>query len=741
MYESTESLTAEQADFVLSPVLENCKLVSVPGSGKTTCIVARARHVRDHLTRDRVLILCFQRFVADSIRCRLNTGEERIDVCTIDALARRALVHFCPENSKEVRCFSSHFHELLASDKVSDDDLKACLTPYSCVFVDEAQDLNDLQYRLVRSLTKRLCCPLVLIGDPNQTIYHFRGASPEYLLDYEGKCYTLSHNFRSCPDIVSLGNAIGQKSLHKFHCVDARATQPHRPGAIRVVHGAPYELLNHVALRLQGWAAAGNDLSDVCIVSPTRGQSDHYPNLGCAQVSNYLRLRGVKTSRFYSESGDAPTAQPYMPVPGHVNVMTVCAAKGLQWRLLMLATPHHEWFNTGPSLKDHSEHAHQIFVAATRARHELDIMTVPGCLHTVFSALYAVPHTVMPATHGEEPSTLAALLATATPLETDTDDRRFVRCHVTQLVSNADPDILKFFSAHVIVNETAHKVAKAFVGDGSSPPDGVFLGMLAEKVFLKEVGFHRKMTMPAVGCIENWYSRDMVVCPSEHVQVTSRLLRRGCTDLPPALPPDVRDRLLEGNRAVPIDRITHDLVVSHVPRIVRAYITYKSLNGTPDKCMGALFMVTLALYAYNTRHFLHVRDRGLQKLHVMQSKQVLQNARSMGRALAQKDDRPIEFSKRVKLFVKKEADPERQKTFILHGEVDIVHGGVATELKATHNTTLDHALQVYLYARMLAPNPRRAKILNVMTGIETTYMYSGDAGVHSSLVQQLVRRL
>jgi superfamily I DNA/RNA helicase len=47
------------------------------------------------------------------------------------------------------------------------------------VYIDEAQDNNKIQYDIVAELMEKLGIECVLVGDPRQTIYQFRGASPE----------------------------------------------------------------------------------------------------------------------------------------------------------------------------------------------------------------------------------------------------------------------------------------------------------------------------------------------------------------------------------------------------------------------------------------------------------------------------------------------------------------------------------------------------------------------------------
>ncbi len=78
---------------------------------------------------------------------------------------------------------------------------------FSHVFVDEYQDVNHAQYRLVRIL-----CPpgsnIMVIGDPDQAIYGFRGADSAYFRrfgqDYSGaQSLSLSRNYRSTDTILS----------------------------------------------------------------------------------------------------------------------------------------------------------------------------------------------------------------------------------------------------------------------------------------------------------------------------------------------------------------------------------------------------------------------------------------------------------------------------------------------------------------------------------------------------------
>ncbi len=85
---------------------------------------------------------------------------------------------------------------------------------YRCFVVDEYQDVTPAQQSLLDAwLGNR--DDLTVVGDANQTIYTFTGASPRYLLDFsrrfpEASVVRLERDYRSTPEVVSLANrAIG----------------------------------------------------------------------------------------------------------------------------------------------------------------------------------------------------------------------------------------------------------------------------------------------------------------------------------------------------------------------------------------------------------------------------------------------------------------------------------------------------------------------------------------------------
>src|SRR4029079_17884938 len=106
---------------------------------------------------------------------------------------------------------------------------------YRCFVVDEYQDVTPLQQRVLNAwLGER--DDLTVVGDANQTIYSFTGASPRYLLDFsrrfpEAAVVRLERDYRSTPQVVSLANQViaaarGRVAGSKLHLVGQRDPGP-----------------------------------------------------------------------------------------------------------------------------------------------------------------------------------------------------------------------------------------------------------------------------------------------------------------------------------------------------------------------------------------------------------------------------------------------------------------------------------------------------------------------------------
>ena len=91
---------------------------------------------------------------------------------------------------------------------------------YTHILVDEFQDLSLIQYAILKGLAER-GASLFVVGDEDQSIYGFRGASPDILFRFEKdfpfcEKIFLQDNFRSKEEIVELSSRLIRKNKERF---------------------------------------------------------------------------------------------------------------------------------------------------------------------------------------------------------------------------------------------------------------------------------------------------------------------------------------------------------------------------------------------------------------------------------------------------------------------------------------------------------------------------------------------
>jgi len=84
---------------------------------------------------------------------------------------------------------------------------------YEYICIDEAQDLNYAQYQLLRAITINEHQNVMMVGDPNQSIFAFNGSSPEYMTkmfveDYHPEIIELKENYRSSKQVLRAAEKI-----------------------------------------------------------------------------------------------------------------------------------------------------------------------------------------------------------------------------------------------------------------------------------------------------------------------------------------------------------------------------------------------------------------------------------------------------------------------------------------------------------------------------------------------------
>jgi DNA helicase II / ATP-dependent DNA helicase PcrA len=168
---------------------------------------------------------------------------------------------------------------------------------YRHFVVDEYQDVNPLQQRLLDAwLGGR--AEVCVVGDPNQTIYSFTGADPDYLLGFadrypDAEVVKLERDYRSTPQVVGLANrligmAARRKGLPGLRLLGQRADAA-EPKFVE--HADEPAEAAAVAARCKALIDEGTPASEIAVLFRINAQSQVYES-ALADVGVPYVLRG-----------------------------------------------------------------------------------------------------------------------------------------------------------------------------------------------------------------------------------------------------------------------------------------------------------------------------------------------------------------------------------------------------------------------------------------------------------------
>ena len=249
---------------------------TVLDSGDTEDLIDLLRR-QLHLTRDR-------HFPRKRTLCSIFSMSVNKD-CTVEEVLKASYPHFLEERVMLEEMYRS-FEEfkrarhLLTYDDLllrlrealeGSEELRRLLSEqYRYIMVDEYQDTNRLQARIVRLLTATHN-NVAVVGDECQSIYSFRGASHRNMLEFPGlfpsaQIIKLEENFRSTQPVLDVANAIISEAeegygKHLFSRVDDAGEPP-----MLVSARDENEQSRFVAERIEELRAEGVPLSEMSVL-------------------------------------------------------------------------------------------------------------------------------------------------------------------------------------------------------------------------------------------------------------------------------------------------------------------------------------------------------------------------------------------------------------------------------------------------------------------------------------------
>ncbi len=240
----------------------NVLVLAGPGSGKTRVLVHRIAYLL-RMRRENprgVIALAYNRHAAVEIRRRLAElvgGDARgVTVLTCHGLAMRLVG--ASFSGRAARLDGDTFDEVLRQavnllrgeglpPEETDEHRARLLAGFRWILVDEYQDIGPEQYALISALAGRTLpnaddkLSLFAVGDDDQNIYAFDGASVEFIRRFEkefgAKPAFLTDNYRSTAHIIAAANAViaparqRMKTGHPIEVDRVRAKGPPAGGA------------------------------------------------------------------------------------------------------------------------------------------------------------------------------------------------------------------------------------------------------------------------------------------------------------------------------------------------------------------------------------------------------------------------------------------------------------------------------------------------------------------------------
>ncbi|KAA6333571.1 ATP-dependent DNA helicase PcrA [termite gut metagenome] len=219
---------------------------------------------------------------------------------------------------------------------------------YEYIFIDEFQDTNNLQYLIIKQLIQKKT-QVMCVGDPDQSIYAFRGANvgivTQYLKTFNPKIFFLNRNYRSDCSILDAANRSISHNMNR-----QKKNLINNTGKLGLV-----------------------------VIKHFRSMDEK-----CEFIAEQLILRKDKTRSFAVLYRNNRSIFPlhnflfdqYLNLEPNLYLMTIHQAKGLEFDQVYLFDGNDKIFPGTPhSWKDLEEERRIFFVAVTRAKQELYLLS------------------------------------------------------------------------------------------------------------------------------------------------------------------------------------------------------------------------------------------------------------------------------------------------------------------------------------------------------------------------------
>lgn len=160
---------------------------------------------------------------------------------------------------------------------------------YKYILIDEFQDINRIQMNIIELLASPLN-NIFVVGDDDQSIYGFRGARPEIMIEFkdyypEAELIVLDVNYRSTQSIINVaGRVIENNKTRLDKCAHANNDKDFQPDIRKF--GNQVEELKFVVSKIKEYENQGISLSEMAILVRNNSQIQ--------EISSFLKNRKIE---------------------------------------------------------------------------------------------------------------------------------------------------------------------------------------------------------------------------------------------------------------------------------------------------------------------------------------------------------------------------------------------------------------------------------------------------------------
>ncbi|MCU7549834.1 RecQ family ATP-dependent DNA helicase [Chitinophagaceae bacterium LB-8] len=276
-------LSPAQQKIILDKTNKPIVVAAGPGSGKTRVLVHKLASLllMEDVKHEQLLMLTFSRAAATEFKKRLlaliGNAANFVDIKTFHSFCFDLLgkVGNLTQSDSIIRT---------AIEKIKSGDIEPSKITRTVLVIDEAQDMNLDEYNLVQTLIEQNeDLRMILVGDDDQNIFGFRGASSKYmqqLIEAGAVKYELTTNYRCKANLVDLANQWATRLPNRLKDQPIAPHKPGETGNIKIVQYASDHLIAPLVDDINATGLAGS----TCVLTQTNDEA--------AQLTGLLLKQG-----------------------------------------------------------------------------------------------------------------------------------------------------------------------------------------------------------------------------------------------------------------------------------------------------------------------------------------------------------------------------------------------------------------------------------------------------------------